>query len=150
MMTRSMVPWARRWRRWAMGLFRLSLIAVAMGCLLMAPKKESVDLNGLLREAKQVFPLGVSLGVVEDGFFPILDTEQQLLGWITSTNPQARGIAGYSGPSELLVILDTQRRVKHVAFSRSADTAGHVEMIRRDSGFWSQWNGRDEAALSSL
>lgn len=143
-------PWVRRWRRWAMGLFRLGLIAVAMGCLFMAPRKDDVDGAGLLREAKRDFPLAVSLGAAEQGFFPALDAAGGLSGWVTTTNPQARGIQGYAGPSELLVLLDAQRRVKRVCFWRSADTAGHVEMIRRDEVFWSQWNGRGEASLSSL
>lgn len=143
-------PWARRSRRWAMGLIRLGLIAAAMGCLFMVPRKETVDGAGLLREAKQDFPLSVSLGPAEDGFFPVLDAAGGLLGWITTTNPQARGIQGYAGPSELIVLLDTQRRVERVCFGGSADTAGHVEIVRRDEVFWSQWKGRGEASLSSL
>ena len=143
-------PWARRWQRWAMGLLRLGLIAAAMGCLFLAQSKESVDLEGLLREAKKDFPELVVLGAVEQGFFPVLDASQQVLGWITTTNPEARAVQGYAGPSELLVLLDTQRQVKRVCYWRSADTAGHVELVRRDKVFWSQWDGRGEASLGSL
>lgn len=142
--------WARRFRRWAMGLFRLSLIAAAMGCLFLMPLREELDTAGFLREAKKDFPQSASLGEAEQGFFPVLDASGELLAWVTSTNPQAQSIQGYAGPSELLVILDAQRRVKRVDYWRSADTAGHVEKVRRDEAFWMQWNGREESSLSAL
>lgn len=132
-----------------MGLYRLGLIAVAMACLQGQRKDAEWDAAVFLREAKFALPDAVALAEQDDGFFPVLDASEQLLGYAVSTAPQARSVQGYAGPSELMVIFDAARRVKRVSFLQSADTAGHVEKVRRDEKFWSQWDGKPEASLSS-
>jgi Na+-translocating ferredoxin:NAD+ oxidoreductase RnfG subunit len=91
----------------------------------------------------------VSLGDAGDGMFPLLDAAGTTVGWVTTTFPQAGKILGYAGTSELLVVFDSQRRVKSVSLLKSADTAGHVAKIQEDSAFWDQWNGRPESALGA-
>ena len=142
-------PWRRRWQRWGIGCLRLCIIAAAMLCLFVQPEEERVDLDAYLSEGKKVFAQATRLGEPEDEWHPLLSAEEELLGWVTSTNPQARKVQGYAGPSELLVIADAQRRVVKVSLWQTADTAGHVEMVRRDQTFWSQWNGRAEASLGA-
>ncbi len=142
-------PWRRRWQRWGIGCLRLCIIASAMLCLFVQPEEETVDLAAYLNEGKKVFSQASTLGEPEDHWFPLLSASDELLGWMTSTNPQARKVQGYAGPSELLVTADVQRRVVQVSLWQTADTAGHAEMVRRDPAFWSQWNGRTETSLGA-
>ena len=141
----------RRLRRFAVGGYRLGLIAAAFAMLSLArPAKLETDAAALL-DAGQAEISGVaSLGDPQDGFFPLLDDSGGILGWVTSSFPQAAAIQGYSGPSELLIVLDASRKVRALRLMESADTAGHVAKVRADPGFWAQWSGQDEARLGAL
>lgn len=139
----------RRWQRWMVGCARLGLIAAAMACLWFHRDAGDLDVQACLTAAQEVYPEATSIGDPQDGWLPLVSGSAELLGWVTTTNPQAREIQGYSGPSELLVIADPQRCVRKVRFWKSADTAGHVETVRRNAAFWNQWNGRSETSLGN-
>jgi hypothetical protein len=133
-----------------MGTFRLGVLCAAFASLHALPEStRAPDRERILAESRGPMPAVVSLGEAVDGAFPLLDRNGENLGWATTTYPQAEKIEGYSGPSELLVIFDTARRVKAVSLLHSADTAGHVAKIQEDRGFWNQWNGRPEAGLGA-
>jgi len=139
-----------RLKRWAMGCYRLGIILVALLCLWALPREQgSVDPERVLAESCSVMPSVVSVGEVSDGYYPLLDEDGNTVGWATSTFPQAQGVQGYSGPSELLVIYDTSWVVKGVRFLSSEDTDGHVRKIRDDSDFWEQWTGKPESSLGA-
>lgn len=140
----------RRWKRWALGSFRLGVILASLACLRVMPRGGEVPDKGLvLTEARSVMPGVTSVGDPSDGLFQLFDASGQSVGWAASTFPQAKKVIGYSGPSELLVLFDRDRKVRAVRFLASADTDGHVKKIREDSGFWEQWNGRPESTLGS-
>ncbi|MES2983370.1 MAG: FMN-binding protein, partial [Verrucomicrobiota bacterium] len=124
------------------------MVLLALVSLGGMPRDEKgVDAADVLPIAREIFPGIVSVGDPRDGLFPLYGENEQLLGWATSTLPEAGNIQGYSGPSELLVIFDADRRVKTIRFLASADTDGHVEKVLRDGKFWSQWDGVAESAL---
>lgn len=79
----------------------------------------------------------------------MLDQTGESLGWATTTFPHAEKIQGYSGPSELLVLLDPQRRIEAVSLLQSSDTDGHVQKVKDDTSFWQQWTGQNEARLGA-
>lgn len=137
----------RRWQRFLVGLARLGLIAAAMACLWFHRDDEILDVSACLKAAQEIYPDAVKTGDQQEGWLPLLSDHSQLLGWVTTTNPQAKRMQGYSGPSELLVVADPQRCVRRVLFWKSSDTLGHVQTVRRDSKFWNQWNGRSETSL---
>jgi Na+-translocating ferredoxin:NAD+ oxidoreductase RnfG subunit/branched-subunit amino acid transport protein len=140
----------RRWKRWALGCYRLGVILAALACLRALPHDEAaLDPGLVLSESKQVIPSTASVGDQSDGLFPLLDADGQTVGFAASTFPQAEKVQGYSGPSELLVVMDRERKVKAVLFLASADTAGHVKKVRDDPAFWRQWDGRAESTLGS-
>ena len=119
-----------------------------MSCLFLRNRGEKgVSPETLFAEARKAIPEAASLGVVKDGFFPVLDRHGDLLGWATTTQPQAEKIHGYSGPSELFVLLGAERKVFAVHFLKSSDTSGHVAKILEDSSFWNQWNGKTETEV---
>ncbi|MBX3740822.1 MAG: FMN-binding protein [Akkermansiaceae bacterium] len=142
----------RRLKKWAIACYRLGIILAALACLRALPKAgPSLDPDRLLTEAKSVFPNTASVGNPSEGIYPLLDANGDTpIGWATSNFPQGAKIQGYSGPSEVLVIFDANRAVKAVRFLDSADTAGHVKMVRDDLPFWEQWTGKAESTLGKL
>ena len=127
------------------------LLAAAFFAL--APKGKVApgsDPAALLAGARAEIPEVVKLGGQRDGFHELLDANGETRGWVTGTFPHAANIRGYNGPAELMVVLDTAGKVRAVRMLGSADTAGHVEMVLKDSGFWAQWTGRSEAELGDL
>lgn len=121
-----------------------------MGALALArPGGTTIDPAALLESARQEIPDAAATGDAEDGFFPLLDKGGGLLGWVGSTFPEAAAIQGYSGPSELLIVLNPERQVVAVRFLASADTSGHVAKVRNDPDFWNQWAGMGEARLGA-
>lgn len=139
---------SHRQKRWAMGCYRLGVILAALACLWALPRDQrSIDPARVLAEAKSVLSSVVSVGDASEGFYPLLDSEGNPAGWATSTFPQAENVQGYSGPSELLVVFDTSRRVRGVRFLTSEDTDGHVRKIRDAADFWEQWTGKPESSL---
>jgi NosR/NirI family transcriptional regulator, nitrous oxide reductase regulator len=140
----------RRWQRAAMGTFRLGVLFAAFACLHALPEKtRAPDRERILAESRMQMPAVVSLGDAGDDMLSLLDQHGEILGWATTTYPEAEKIEGYSGPSELLVIFDTARKVKAVSLLHSADTAGHVAKVLEDRDFWKQWDGRPEAGLGA-
>jgi Na+-translocating ferredoxin:NAD+ oxidoreductase RnfG subunit len=142
--------WKRRAKRWALGSYRLGVILAALACLRALPRDE-VTLDGevVLRLSKELISDAASAGDPSDGLFPLLDGDGQTVGWAASTFPNAAKIQGYSGSSELLVVFGMDRKVKGVRFLASADTDGHVKMVREDMPFWRQWDGKAEAELGA-
>lgn len=144
-------PVRRRWRRAAVGGCRLALLAAAF--LALAPTGNNAPGSApaaLLAGARAEIPEVVKLGGQRDGFHELLDAGGETRGWVTGTFPHAANIRGYNGPAELMVVLDTAGKVRAVRMLGSADTAGHVEMVLKDSDFWAQWTGRGEAELGDL
>lgn len=141
---------SHRGKRWTMGCYRLGVILAALACLWALPRNQRVlDTGKILSDAKSVLPTASSVGEPSEGLYPLSDAAGNLLGWATSTFPQAQKIQGYSGPSELLVIFDSSRVVRGVRFLASEDTDGHVRKIRDDAAFWDQWTGKPEASLGA-
>jgi Na+-translocating ferredoxin:NAD+ oxidoreductase RnfG subunit len=140
----------RRLKRWALGSYRLGVILVALACLRALPRDEdALDPEVVLAESRHSIPSAVSVGDPSDGLFPLLDGEGLTVGFAASTFPEAEKVQGYSGASELLVVFDSDRKVKAVRFLGSADTDGHVKIVRNDNAFWRQWDGRPESTLGS-
>lgn len=138
----------RRLKRWLLGAYRVALVLVAMSCLFLSNGKVAgVSPEVLLAETRKKLADATSLGAEKEGFFPVLDRHGDLLAWATTTHPQAENIHGYSGPSELFVLLGSDRKILAVNFLKSADTSGHVAKVLEDQPFWRQWNGKTETQL---
>lgn len=134
-----------------MGFYRVAMIVAAMACLFFARKNTlPISPELLLWESKKTLSAATHIGEAKDGFFPILDSTGNLLAWATSTNPQAGKIQGFSGTSELFILLKPDRKVLAVHFLNSSDTSGHVAEVRENAAFWHQWDGKAESELAKL
>ncbi|MEO5711855.1 MAG: 4Fe-4S binding protein [Luteolibacter sp.] len=145
----------RRRNRLILTSYRLGLLAAAFLCLHLVTKRrgqgrtEDLDVSKAIAVVQAYLPTAVSIGPQEgeDRMSPVFDAKGEPAGWVAHTNPEARRIIGYAGPSNLLIVFDVRRVVAGVGLMESADTPGHVSKIINDSGFFSQWNGRNQAGL---
>ncbi len=139
----------RGWRRALVGAYRLGVLALAALALRLSPATtDPPDPARLLAEARVVLPRAEAVGETRDGWTELRDTRGELVGWATTTFPEAATVPGYAGPSELLVVFDEARMVRGVRFWDSTDTDGHVAKIKAAPAFWEQWLGRSEARLA--
>ncbi len=65
----------------------------------------------------------------------VLDARGAALGFAWQTAPEGNAAIGFSGPTNVLVASDTQRRLLGVAILSSGDTPDHVAAVRRDDRF---------------
>jgi len=140
----------RRLRRYALGVYRLCIVFAAFALVRGGDRGAQDDPAPLLAIAREEVPATTELGEPVDGLFPLLDKNQNPVGWAARTNPAARPINGYAGPSELAVIFGTDHRVRAVRMIQTADTSGHVAKVVADREYWQQWNGQAEARLGAL
>jgi len=141
--------------RLVLTIYRLGILAAAFLCLYSVTKRrdqgraEHFDAARALGLVQSYLPKAASIGSAEgdDRVSPVLDAKGEPVGWAAQTNPEAPRIIGYAGPSNLLIVFDASRTVAGVVLMESADTSGHVSKVVDDPGFFSQWNGRNQAGL---
>lgn len=69
------------------------------------------------------------------GLYQVLNARDDSLGALLTTSPETDSIIGYSGPTNLLVGLDTTGAVEGIRLLRSGDTPEHVELVLADPAF---------------
>jgi hypothetical protein len=148
---------ARRWiARWLIAGYRLGLLAAAFFCLFFLSERRSkeagdrLDSSAVLPLVSRHFPKATSIGEPEgeDRVSAVLNASSEIIGWVAQTRPDSDAITGYAGASNLMVLMDANRRVIGVEILTSADTSGHVAKVREDDAFMNQWNGRHQASLN--
>lgn len=134
------------------GLYRLAVLAVICGalCFAFGQSDEERWIPALvLAEAQEILPEVKALGDEQEGLVELLNSEGEGLAWAAMTSPASDGVIGYSGSTNLLVILDRAGVVQGLRVLDSADTKSHLTRIEQDEGFWKQWQGRKVASSPS-
>lgn len=105
-----------------------------------------------LDEAKRFFPEAARLGDADNtnAQIPIFNAEDQLLGHILRTSPQADHISGYQGPSDSLIALDRDRNIIGVTIGQTYDNQKYVDYIRNDRYFTHAFDGLTLDELAAL
>jgi len=122
---------------WGARAWRLAALAAA-GLLLWlsTPRHASLaDWEPTLGEARHVFPAAAGLSALDRGGWEVTDGLGQRLGELWATWPDADDIVGYAGPTRVRVALDARGEVVDLRLVDSADTAEHVDAVRRDRRF---------------
>ncbi len=102
-----------------------------------------LDLPQLLAEVQKDLPLTSNLRPLEaDGLLEILDAKGESIGALATTSPRADSVVGYSGPNDVLLILDSQQTVVASRLLSSGDTQDHVALVVNNAPFWQQFIGR--------
>ena len=80
-----------------------------------------------------------------------LDLQGHPIGYAVRTSPEADNVAGYRGPTELLVALSPDgRTVTALKIRRSYDTASYIDRILEDESYLNSFVGRTVDALATL
>jgi thiamine biosynthesis lipoprotein ApbE len=88
-----------------------------------------------LAQARAFFPDASRLKAAPDRSIVALDAFGNRIGRLVTTSPEADGIVGYSGPTNVLVALDNDERVLGIRILSSEDTAAHVAQLKSDPAF---------------
>ncbi|MEM8667369.1 MAG: FMN-binding protein [Planctomycetota bacterium] len=75
------------------------------------------------------------------GMWPVVDDRNETIALVARTLPAAEDAVGYRGPTEASIVLTPDLTIASVAVLSSADTSEHVEAVRLDEPFLSQFRG---------
>lgn len=84
------------------------------------------------------------------GGLKVLDSTGNQIGYAVRTMPNSKSIIGYSGPSDVLMVLDADDKACGVAIRHSYDTPSHVEDVRSDYLFMESWNGKSWEEIAAI
>ncbi|MBA2117166.1 FMN-binding protein [Bremerella alba] len=84
------------------------------------------------------------------GWLDVLDSSGKIIGTVWRTSPQADQYIGYQGPSDVLVVMDTEETLKAVALRESYDNDPYVRYVREDWAFPEYLAGYDLDQLAKF
>ncbi|MCB1244904.1 MAG: 4Fe-4S binding protein [Verrucomicrobiales bacterium] len=137
-------------------IYRFAVLA-GVGALLQAhfaEMREQGERPVTVSEVRAFLPQAHRLVVSSEpgGGLEVRDAAGSRAGHAWRTMPQSRGISGYSGPLDALVVAGGDGRIVGVAVRHSYDTPSHVEDVGADLYFMEGWNGKspEEAVAMAL
>ncbi|MCO6456816.1 MAG: FAD:protein FMN transferase [Pirellulaceae bacterium] len=139
--------------RWLVRAYRLLVLAAAGGLVWVAAAQSRSDALGplvTLEEARGLFRDAARLGPRDpdrNGHW-VYAADGVPVGYVLRTSPEADQIIGYAGPSDLVIGLAPDGRVRGVQLAASQDTPAHVEQVRGHAAFWKSLAGWHPAQRS--
>ncbi|WP_283430617.1 FMN-binding protein [Neorhodopirellula lusitana] len=76
-----------------------------------------------------------------EGRFPLFNHNDQPIGFAVRTLPQAEDIAGYRGPTEAILLLDSNQTIAAIGILNSHDTREHVTEVKNSAKFFKHFLG---------
>ena len=122
----------------------LLLLAAAAGVHESARWREAQQLPlAGLDDVRKVFPEAAAVGgrAPESGRQRVTDAAGADLGEVVLTQPEAKGVRGYAGPSQVLAGLKPDGTLAGWALLSTADTPEHAAMVAGDAAFAAAWRG---------
>jgi hypothetical protein len=145
--TRRLVPWGLR-------VYRLLVLAAIVW--LIRDQQTRLRIDGdrpiALQEVQAVFPQASELRA-DHGPRPglaVFDDEGRSIGYVARTQPQARGVIGFSGVTDALMAFDAAGTLVKLTIRHSDDTRSHVQDVRTDRRFMKKFDGRTWEQLAGL
>ena len=131
-------------------LWRLLLLAAAVLVLQRAEQqRRAADLTLSVERVRDFFPGAASLQPVAD-LLAVRDASGVTLGYVMQTAPDSDTITGYSGPTNTLIALDANRRVKGLRVLRSGDTSDHLAEVVSTRSFFEQFKNKKADEIATL
>lgn len=137
---------ARKWilHAYRVGIFVFLIVLIRQQHVWFVAQKRG-DLQQLLEveDVRPFFPAAASLGDRDPvhGGQNVLDAENQRLGSVVQTSPDADDVIGFSGPTNTMVAIGKDNRIAGISILRSDDTREHLAEVLEDEEFLRQWNG---------
>ena len=84
------------------------------------------------------------------GLLDVRDDRGQRIGRVARTAPEADNLIGFSGPTDTLIVLDRDDRVKALAIRESYDSSDWVMWVAEDKDFMGRFQGMSLQELATL
>lgn len=122
----------------ALRAFRVGLLIAAIALL---RQDGSLPVALRVEQVRDFFPAAAALGNPEagTGLQTVLDAQGTILGRVTQTLPDAVNVIGYSGPTNVLIVMDLKGSVQGLRILHSDDTPDHVAEVVSDRRFFNQF-----------
>ena len=116
-------------------------------------RQGAVDLRGIpLARVQRHLPAAAAYGgeaAAVAGGLDLLDAAGTRVGTVLRTSPAGDAAIGFSGPTDLLVVADADRRIAGVEVLSSRDTRDHVRAVERDPVFLQSFVGKTLAEIAA-
>jgi NosR/NirI family transcriptional regulator, nitrous oxide reductase regulator len=109
----------------------------------------TLPIERVRRHLPDAAAIGGDSGAIAGGRDILTDSGDRA-GTIFRTSPAGDTAIGFSGPTDLLVVCDTDLRVTGVEILTSRDTRDHVAAIERDPRYLASFRGKSLADLADL
>lgn len=132
---------------WLIHLLRIGLlIALAAPLRIMAERStEATDAAGPppLERIQSRLSAAVELSPVDarGAWWSVLDSDAEPIGLAAQTSPAGDSAIGYRGPSNVLLLADTEQQIVAADLIASRDTAEHVQAVTDSETFFDQFRG---------
>lgn len=103
------------------------------------------EVTSILPETQRLVPKSAPRGWIE-----VLDEQDNSIGTAWRTSPAADHIIGYQGPTDVLVVMDSDGKLKAVSVRESFDNDPYVRYVREDWSFPEYLAGYDLDQLASF
>jgi NosR/NirI family nitrous oxide reductase transcriptional regulator len=152
------VPSHRRLRAVAVHALRLAALAAVVwlvhdGHARFLDRQAAVDLHKIpLERVRRHLPAAAAYGgdsAVVAGGLDLLGAAGDRVGTVLRTSPAGDAAIGFSGPTDLLVVADAERRIAGVEVLSSRDTRDHVRAVERDPRFLRSFVGKPLDAIAA-
>lgn len=102
-----------------------------------------------VRDVHDLLPNVVSLGPANaDGSRNLLDADKEPVGYALQTSPVCDHIIGFSGPTNMLVVLTPDDTIAGVKILSSGDTREHLQEVLQSPTFLSSFDGRSRGDVA--
>lgn len=96
------------------------------------------EVSSIVPEAKRLVPKATPRG-----WYDVLDEQEKPIGTAWRTSPAADHTIGYQGPADVLVVMDSEDKLKAVSLRESFDNEPYVRYVREDWSFPEYLSGYD-------
>lgn len=104
-----------------------------------------------LDEVKTIDPRAASLAKPDaSGTIEVHDAAGRRIGTAMRTAPASDAVIGYKGPTDTVIVLDNDNKVRGIALRKSYDTKRYVGYVTGDSYFLNLFNGMTLQQLADL
>lgn len=129
------------------------VVFVTLLVLIESPRPQLSDSGQppMMDSVRRLIPTAESVDteLSSNGFWTVRDANGKTVAFAARTLPLAKDVVGYRGPSESLILLNTDLDVLGVSLIESTDTEEHVDAVLQDEFFFDQfrswrWGGLQE------
>ncbi|QDU47551.1 Putative electron transport protein YccM [Symmachiella dynata] len=137
----------RSWRRWLIHAVRVALFAAIVVMIhrqherFTSAQQAQPQQPLSLEQIRHFFPTVASIES-ESAENIVRDAAGEQLGTLLQTSPTSDHIIGFSGPTNVLIAIDTNDQLLGIEILSSDDTRDHVRQIRKDAAFFASFVGR--------